>query len=145
MLKIFEGYEISDDPQRLDLDAVCRFLSRSYWAAQRARSAIARTIETSLCFGAYRGASQVAFARVVTDGAVMYWLCDVWVEEEHRGRGLGQALTDTIVTDPRLAGLAGILATQDAHALYERFGFKRDGQRFMFRLPVPPVQPSASA
>lgn len=139
MQKSFEDYEISDDPTRIELDAVSGFLGRSYWAANRSRDAIAQTIGNSLCFGAYQGAKQVAFARVVTDSAVMYWLCDVWVAEDHRGRGLGKALIEAIVTDPRLSGLAGILATQDAHELYERYGFKREGQRFMYRLAAPPT------
>lgn len=138
MQRIFKEYLISDEPGRLDLDAVCRFLAASYWAAARPRSVIEQTLKSSLCFGAYRGEQQVAFARVVTDRAVMYWLCDIWVEPTQRGQGLGMALVRSVVEDPRLVGLAGILATQDAHGLYEKFGYKREGQRFMYRMPIPP-------
>lgn len=137
MHRVFKEYVISDEPQRLQLDEVCRFLAASYWAASRPRHIIERTLATSICFGAYRETQQVAFARVVTDGSVMYWLCDIWVAQDHRGRALGAELVRAIVEDPRFVGLAGILATQDAHGLYERFGYKRDGQRFMFRLPTP--------
>lgn len=141
MQKTFDEYLISDEPARIDLEQVCRFLAGSYWAAKRPRSVIQHTLGTSLCFGAYRGNEQVAFARVVTDHAVMYWLCDIWVAPDHRGRGLGTALVRAIVEDPRLVDLAGILATQDAHALYEKFGYKRDGQRFMYRFPMPATAP----
>lgn len=137
MQRIFREYVISDEAGRLDLGTVCRFLAASYWAAARPRSVIEQTLRTSLCFGAYRGEQQVAFARVVTDRAVMYWLCDIWVDPAERGQGLGTELVRSIVEDPRLAGLAGILATQDAHGLYEKFGYKREGQRFMYRMPVP--------
>lgn len=136
MLHHFKEYEISDDLDRISLDAVCTFLSRSYWAAKRRRDTIARSIASSLCFGAYHGGEQVAFARVVTDGAVMFWLGDVWVREDHRGCGLGKELVRVVVEDPRFADLVGILSTQDAHALYEKIGFKREPERFMYRFPV---------
>jgi GNAT superfamily N-acetyltransferase len=136
MLSTFEEYEITDDPTRIDLDAVCDFLGRSYWAKNRERCTILRSMTNAISFGVYRDGRQVGFARVVTDGAVMYWLGDVWVAEAHRGRGLGKALIDAVVTDPRLAGLVGILSTQDAHTLYERFGFFRERERFMVRLPA---------
>jgi predicted N-acetyltransferase YhbS len=139
----FQEYEISDDPSRLQLDVIAAFLARSYWAATRDRDTIERSLRNSIGFGAYRDGHQVAFARVVTDAAVMFWLCDVFVAEEQRGRGLGKALTRAVLEDPRLTGLAGVLATKDAHSLYEQFGFRRDGDRLMFRLPAPiaPVHP----
>lgn len=73
---------------------------------------------------------------MVTDSAVMYWLGDVWVREDHRGRGLGKELVRVVVEDLRFAGLVGILSTQDAHGLYEKLGFKREPLRFMYRFPV---------
>lgn len=134
---LFHEYELTDDPTRLEPDLVCGFLARSYWASERGRDVILRSIGNSICYGAYHAGQQVAFARVVTDQAVMFWLCDVFVAEEHRGRGLGTKLVEVILGDPRLKGLTGLLATRDAHSLYERFGFRRDGQRLMFRPPFP--------
>jgi len=77
---------------------------------------------------------QVGFARVVTDRATFAWLCDVFVDEAHRGRGLGKRLVESVVGHPDLEGLAIVLATRDAHGLYERFGFVR---REMMRRPRP--------
>lgn len=146
MLHRYQEYELSDASDRIDLEAVCSFLSRSYWAARRSRETIARTIANSICFGAYHQGEQVAFARVVTDGAVIYWLGDVWVREDHRGRGLGKELVRVVTEDPRLHGLVGILSTQDAHGLYEKLGFKREPLRFMYRFPVTSAaQPSHAA
>src|SRR5512147_236350 len=83
----YDEYEISDDSSRLQLDVIAAFLARSYWAATRDRSTIERSVRNSIGFGAYLDGQQVAFARVVTDEAVVFWLCDVFVIEEHRGRG----------------------------------------------------------
>jgi len=124
------GYQISTDPARIDLDQVCRFLSLSYWAQTRPRDTIERSIRNSLCFGIYRvdrsGGDdiQVGFARVVTDRATFAWLCDVFVDEEARGDGLGKWLIESILDHPELQHLRRwILATGDAHELYRRFGF----------------------
>ena len=88
-----------------------------------------------MCFGAYHGGKQVGFARVVTDRATMYWLCDVFIAEEYRGKGLGKRLIRCIVECDELQDLVGILGIRDAHGLYEQFGFKRDQNRFMRRAP----------
>ena len=83
-----------------------------------------RSIEHSLCFGVYEGGAQVGFARVVSDRATFAYLCDVFVIESRRGRGLGKLLLETIVAHPELQGLRRwLLATRDAHGLYRRFGF----------------------
>lgn len=117
-------YRISTDPARLDIDAVEGFLRASYWAANRSRARIERSIETSIVFGMYDGVRQVGFARVVSDCADFAWLCDVVLDESVRGRNLGKWLMQTIVTHPDLQGLRRwILATNDAHGLYEQFGF----------------------
>ncbi len=121
-----DGYLISTDKSLLDLDAVCGFLERSYWAAQRPRDVISRSIEKSLNFGLYRPADrrQVGFARVVSDCATFGWLCDVFIDEDCRGRGLGVWLIETVMAHPDLRGLLMMLGTRDAHGLYERFGFR---------------------
>src|ERR1700734_2866064 len=117
-------YQISTDPARLDVDAVERFLRTSYWAANRSRERIERSIKTSIVFGMYEGPRQVGFARVVSDCADFAWLCDVFLDETIRGRNLGKWLMQTIVAHPDLQGLRRwILATSDAHGLYEQFGF----------------------
>ena len=117
-------YQISTDPARIDVDAVERFLRASYWAANRSRERIERSIQTSIVFGMYDGPHQVGFARVVSDCADFAWLCDVVLDERVRGRDLGKWLMQTILAHPDLQGLRRwILATNDAHGLYEQFGF----------------------
>jgi GNAT superfamily N-acetyltransferase len=117
---------ISTDKADLDVDWVHEALSqRAYWALGRSRALVETSIEGSLCFGAYRGARQVGFARVITDGATFAWVCDVFVDEAERGRGVGDSLMAAIVADPRLQGLRRmILSTRDAHGLYARHGFE---------------------
>jgi GNAT superfamily N-acetyltransferase len=120
------AYLISTDPARLDHDAIFAYLSgRSYWAKGRPRDQIVRGIENSLSFGVYLDGSQVGFARIVTDYATFAWLADVYVLEEHRGHGLGKALIETVVEHPAVRPLPRVvLATLDAHGLYEQYGFK---------------------
>lgn len=119
-----DGYSISTDRSRLDLEAIHAYLSgESYWAEGRPHEVVERSVENSLCFGLYHGAEMVAFARVVTDYATFAWLCDVFVLETQRGKGLGKWLIETVVAHPGLQGLKlFILATRDAHGLYERYG-----------------------
>ena len=119
-------YTISTDRQRLDLALIHDFLThRSYWARGVPREVVERSIAHSLPFGVYDAAGQVGFARVVTDFAVFGFLMDVFVHERARGRGLGKWLVETIVTLPELQGFRRwMLATQDAHDLYRRFGFR---------------------
>lgn len=119
------GFEISTDKSRLDVAAIHRWISeRSYWAQGRPRAVVERAIENSLCFGAYDDGGRMAgFARVVTDYATFAWLCDVFVLDEHRGRGIGKRLVEAVVEHPDLRGLRRIvLATKDAHELYRRYG-----------------------
>ncbi len=119
------GYLLSDDPGRLDLDAIHAYLSRSYWAASRPRELVATSVAHSLCIGIYApGGPQVGFARVVSDYATFAYLCDVYVLESHRGLGLAKAALRFIDAHPRLQNLRRFhLVTQDAHGLYARFGF----------------------
>lgn len=118
-------YEIDDARERIDLDVVHGYLTRSYWAAGIPKELVARSLARSLVFGVYRDAVQVGFARVVTDAATFAWLCDVFVLESERGRGLSKRLMECVVGHPELQGLRRfILATRDAHGLYRRFGFE---------------------
>jgi GNAT superfamily N-acetyltransferase len=141
-----EGYEISTDAQRLDRALVHRFLrDESYWAKGIPRDVVDRAITNSLCFGLYDHSGQVGFARVVTDRAAIAYLADVFVQEEHRGRGLGRWLIETVMAHPDLQGLRRFfLGTADAHSLYERYGFRplaEPGR--MMEIAVPYEEPDA--
>jgi uncharacterized damage-inducible protein DinB/GNAT superfamily N-acetyltransferase len=116
---------VSTDPALLDLPLIHDFLSnRSYWAAGRPLEVVRRSLDKSLCFGLYEGRRQVGLARVVTDRATFAWLCDVFVVEAYRGRGLSKWLIECVLGQPALQGLRRfLLATRDAHGLYGRFGF----------------------
>ncbi|MFS0701948.1 GNAT family N-acetyltransferase [Cellulomonas sp. 179-A 4D5 NHS] len=120
-----DGYVLTQDADRIDLDRVHRWLSvESYWATGRERDAIERSIAGSQSYAALQNGTQVAFARAVTDGATFAWVCDVFVDEAHRGRGLGTWLVDSIVEDLTAAGVPRILlATRDAQEVYARSGF----------------------
>ncbi len=119
-----DGYTISTDVARLDVALIHDFLSnRSYWAQGRPRQVVEDAIAHSLCFGVYEGDAQVGFARVVTDYATFAWLCDVFILETHRGRGLGKWLIETVAAHPALQPpVLFLLGTRDAHELYRRYG-----------------------
>jgi GNAT superfamily N-acetyltransferase len=117
-------YSITTVNEKLDLDAIHAYLSRSFWAEGISKDIVARSIANSLCFGLFDGTNQVGFARVVTDRATYAYLCDVYVLEEHRGHGLGKWLIETVMAHPDLQGLRRFqLVTRDAHGLYSRHGF----------------------
>ena len=119
-----DKFTISDDVSRLDIDAICDFLSRAYWADKRPRHLIERSIKHSLNFGVYDGGRQIGFARVVTDHSTFAYLCDVFIREEYRGHSLGKWMMECVMTHPDLQGLRRwSLATRDAHGLYQQFGF----------------------
>lgn len=117
---------ISTNPARLDFDAICDFLSRAYWAKGRPRPATERAYASSLVFGLYDGRRQIGVARVVSDTIIFAYMMDVFVHEDYRGRGLGTWLIETVLTHPDLKDVRRwMLATDDAHELYNRFGFER--------------------
>lgn len=120
-----DGYLISDDPARLDVGAIHAYLTCSYWAAGIPLEIVERSVRNSLCFGLYAAAGeQVGLVRVVTDYATYAWLCDVYVLEAHRGRGLSKAMLQAVLSHPRLQTVRRFtLATRDAHGLYAQFGF----------------------
>jgi GNAT superfamily N-acetyltransferase len=116
---------VSDDPARLDVEAIHAFLNRAYWCVGIPRETVERAVCHSLCFGLYDGSAQVGLARVITDHATFAYLCDVYVLESHRGRGLGKWLIECVMAHPAIPGLRRFnLATRDAHSLYVRHGFK---------------------
>ena len=120
-----DEYTVSTDPADLDRDAVYRYLhDEAYWSQGISRETFDRALDNSLNFAALRGPAVVGFARVVTDRATFAWLCDVFVLPAHRGHGVSRQLMDAVMTHPELAGLRNfLLATRDAHGLYEKFGF----------------------
>ena len=120
-----ENIHISNDKSLLDLEMIHNFLTnRSYWAKGRSMETVKRSVENSLCFGVYENGKQVGFARVVTDYAVFAWLLDVFILEEYRGRGLSKQLMSAIISHPNLQNLKRWgLGTDDAHGLYQQFGF----------------------
>ena len=118
------GYVVSTDMERLDLDVVHGFLSTSYWASTRTPEQQRTVIDASRCFGLYDEATgdQVGFARLVTDGVTIGWVADVFVVDAHRGRGLGKFVVGCVIdAHPEVRRL--ILGTRDAHGLYAQFGF----------------------
>lgn len=132
-----DGLVFSTDRARLDIDLVHAFLSEeSYWVRDIRRELVERSIANSLCFGAYEGARQLGFARVVTDGAGFAYLADVFVVPAARGRGLGKRLVEFVMTHPDLQRIRRfLLATRDAHGLYAKYGFAplAAPERFMER------------
>ncbi len=118
------GIVVSTDRSRLDLDVIHGFLTTSYWARGIPRETVARSMEHSLCFGAFDEGRQVGFARVVSDHATFAYICDVFALESHRGSGVGKSLMAAIMSHPELQGLRRwTLFTRDAHGLYRQFGF----------------------
>lgn len=131
------GYEVDDDPARIDLDAVWSYLSaEAYWGRERPREEVERQVRAATrVVGLYLGDAQVGFARTLTDGRIAY-LADVYVLAEHRGRGLGVALVRAAVDESPFAHVRWMLHTQDAHALYAKFGFERPDDRYLERAPA---------
>jgi N-acetylglutamate synthase-like GNAT family acetyltransferase len=128
MAQIVETYRdqftISTDPDRLDIDTICDFLTRAYWANTRPRERTERAISNSLVFGVYDGEKQIGLARVVSDYSVFAYLCDVFIHEDYRAHGLGKWLIQTIMEYPDLREIRRwVLVTTDAHGLYKQFGF----------------------
>ena len=117
-------YSLTDDPNRIDLDAVFALLQTAYWSKGRARSLIEKSIQHSICFSLYHLEKQVGFARAVTDRATFTWICDVIIHPDHRGQGLGKWMLQCLLSHPDLQTLSHHLRTEDAHGLYEQFGFQ---------------------
>ena len=120
-----ENFEISTDKSRLEVETIHRFLAEeSYWAKTRTLDQTRTAIRNSLCFGVYLGQRQVGFARVVSDFATFAYVGDVFVLDEFRGKGLSKRLMEAMLAHPDLQGLRRwLLATRDAHGLYEQFEF----------------------
>ncbi len=129
------GFEVDDDRERIDVEAVHDFVSNhSYWAPGRAREEQERLVrEAQRVVGVYHDGRQIGFARAVSDGASVTYLADVYVLPEYRGHGLGVELVREMVENGPYANRRWMLHTADAHALYEKFGFGPPSERVMER------------
>jgi GNAT superfamily N-acetyltransferase len=134
-----DGYELDDDPSRVDHEAVHRYLSEeSYWAKGRPRSVQDELIDNAArVVGLYHEGHQVGFSRTLSDGYAQSYLADVYVLEEHRGRGLGVELVRFSVDEGPFADTKLFLHTADAHDLYRRFGFADPGDKALERWSRP--------
>ena len=129
-----DGYELDDDPARIDRAGVHAFLTRSYWAEGRSREVQDALVDgAARVVGLYRGDEQVGFSRALSDGHAQSYLADVYVLDEHRGRGLGVELVRFSVDEGPLARTKWLLHTRDAHELYRKFGFAEPSERVLER------------
>lgn len=129
---IQESYEarkgvflISTDPSKLDFDVIHHYLcDHSYWSAGIPRETVENAARGSVCFGVYHQEKQIGYTRLITDAATFGYLADVFILKEYQGQGLGKWLIDTVMAHPACQGFRRwVLATRDAHGLYEKFGF----------------------
>lgn len=119
-----DDYLISTDPTKLDVAAAHAFLVTAYWSVDIPLALVKKALDNSLCFGLYHDGKLVGLSRVVTDYTTYAYLCDVYVLEAHRGKGLGHWMVECVMTHPELQNLRRFtLATRDAHGIYATFGF----------------------
>ena len=128
-------YRIVDGADQMKIDDIMRLLKMTYWADKRSKEQVETSLRHSSCYGIYPGDADrlVGFARVISDYATTYYLCDVIVDPAYRHNGLGTALVAHIESLPVYAGLRGLLITRDAHALYRKFGYEVLNDRAMVK------------
>jgi N-acetylglutamate synthase-like GNAT family acetyltransferase len=129
------NYRIVDDLDQMNLSDIIRLLKSTYWADKRSDEQIEKSARNSSCYGIYvEGEKKLAgFARVISDYATTYYLCDVVIDEDYQHKGLGTALVSYIESLPVNEGLRGILVTRDAHSLYRKFGYEVVDGRVMIK------------
>ena len=132
-------HRIVEGAERMKTEDVIRLLRMTYWAGSRPAEKIEASLRNSDCFGIYAGDSErlAGFARVISDHATTWYLCDVVIDPEYRHQDLGKKLVSHIASLPEYTGLLGMLLTKDAHGLYEKYGFGRADGRAMTRVPAP--------
>lgn len=130
-------YSFVEGMEQISADEAFELLKTTYWANKRSREQVEKSMRNSVCYGIRlaEGRKLAGFARVITDRATTYYLCDVVIDDAYRGKGLGKALVSHIVSLPEYAGLRGFLFTRDAHGLYEKYGFEKVEGRVMVRAP----------
>ena len=120
-----DPFTLSDDPHRLNMDYIFASLQIAYWSAGRPRQIVEESFRNSLSFGLYHENRQVGFTRIVGDKVIFSWFCDVWVDPEFRGKGVGQWMLRCIMEHPDVIRTRQVLVTRDAHPFYEKLGFER--------------------
>ncbi len=130
-------FRIVEGPDKMNIEDITRLLKMTYWADKRSPETIEKAVSHSSCYGVYVDGSEnlAGFARVISDDATAYYLCDVIIDPVYQHNGLGTALVSHIVTSPEYAGLRGFLITRDAHDLYRKFGFEVVDGRVMVKSP----------
>ena len=128
-------YRIVDELDQMNLSDIIRLLKSTYWADKRSEEQIEKSARNSSCYGIYlEGEDKLAgFARVISDYATTYYLCDVVIDKDYQHKGLGTALVSYIESLPVYEGLRGILITRDAHSLYRKFGYEVVDGRVMIK------------
>ena len=131
------NYRIVDDLDKMKLEDIVRLLRMTYWADKRPVEIIEKSVRNSSCYGLYLEGTEklVGFARVISDHATAYYLCDVIIDTEYQHKGLGTALVSYINSLPEFSGLRGFLITRNAHALYRKFGYEVVNERVMLKEP----------
>ena len=131
------NYRIVDDLDKMKFEDIVRLLRMTYWADKRPVEIIEKSVRNSSCYGLYLEGTEklVGFARVISDHATAYYLCDVIIDTEYQHKGLGTALVSYINSLPEFSGLRGFLITRDAHALYRKFGYEVVNERVMLKEP----------
>ena len=130
-------FRIINDPDKIKSEEVLRLLKMTYWANNRTIEQIEESMASSFCYGLFLAEEErlVGFARVISDLATTYYLCDVIIDPEYQHQGLGMALVSHIVNLPQYRKLRGLLLTKDAHGLYEKYGFETVNDRAMVKAP----------
>lgn len=135
-----EGYSFSLDPSQLQMGIVHRMLASTYWSPGIRRDLVEKAFENSLSIGVYDSeGGQIGVARLVTDHATFAYLCDVFVDEAHRGNGLGKAMVKQLLdtfAEPHILNVA--LFTKDMQPLYRQFGFVETDEGRCMQLKRPP-------
>ena len=125
-----ENYYISDSKDNIDMAYIISSLQNTYWAEGRPAELIRRSIENSVLLSVFDQKKQIGFARIVSDFSCFAWLCDVYIDSEYRGKGLGKFLMSCVTAHPSTQVRMKLLATKDAHGLYEQYGFERKEMMF---------------
>jgi GNAT superfamily N-acetyltransferase len=133
-----DEFVISDDPKRVNVNVVAGLLAKTYWGHKRSRTVLEKLIPKSFCFSLLRNGEQIGFARVVTDFTVFSWLSDLVIDDKYRGKGLGIWFLECLLNHPEIGKTQFVLQTTNAHALYEKYGF-RESEKIMTRPPSDPA------
>ena len=129
------NYRIIEGAEQIPLSEAVRLLKTTYWANRRTEDTIEKSMRNSACYGIWSDEEQklLGFARVISDYATTWYLCDVIIDEAYRHQGLGKQLVSHIASE--FTGLRGLLLTRDAHGLYEKYGFETVNGRAMSKMP----------